>query len=162
MRLPRKILACTDFSANGDEAVAYAAALATALDAELIVAHLFDGFVVLQHELLRAPTDGAVEKRRLEGLARLHELVQRVAAGRPVRCVCEHANARTDIPQLARREGAELIVVGRYGASGVGHLFVGSVTDFVVRNASVPVLAVGDGASVATHAGAHESAAHRS
>ncbi len=152
MRLPRRILACTDFSANGDEAVAYAAQLARALDAELVVAHLFNGFVIMQRELLRSPSDGETEARRAAGLERLQELVARVGGGVPARFVCEHADARTEIPHLARREGCELIVVGRYGQSGFAHLFVGSVTDSVVRNASVPVLAVGNGVAVEKHA----------
>lgn len=154
MRLPKRILACTDFSSGGDEAVAYAAELATALGAELLIAHLFDGFVVMQRELLRAPDDAERETRRLGGLSRLHELARQLGPrdGLTVRCLSEHGNPRTEIPRLAQREGADLIVVGRYGQSGVGHLFMGSVTDAIVRNASVPVLAVGNGGHVEARA----------
>lgn len=155
MRLPKRILACTDFSMGGNEAVDYALRLAAALGAEVVVAHLFDGYVVMQRELVRPPDDGEVETRRLGGLSRLHELVRQLApaAGVAVRCVCEHGNARSEIPRLAHREGADLIVLGRYGQSGVGHMFMGSVTDAIVRNASMPVLAVGDGGRPAAHAG---------
>lgn len=155
MRLPKRILACTDFSAGGNDAVDYAFRLAAALGAEVVVAHLFDGFVVMQRELVRPPDDGELESRRLAGLSRMHELVRQLApaAGVAVRCVCEHGNARSEIPRLAQREGAELIVLGRYGQSGVGHMFMGSVTDAIVRNASMPVLAVGEGARAADRAG---------
>ena len=153
MRLPKRILACTDFSSGGNEAVDYAIQLARALGAEVVIAHLFDGFVVMQRELVRPPDDGELESRRLGGLSRLHELVRQLApAGVAVRCLCEHGNARSEIPRLAQREGADLIVLGRYGQSGVGHMFMGSVTDAIVRNASMPVLAVGEGARAANRA----------
>ncbi len=160
MRLPKRILACTDFSSGGNEAVAYAADLAAALGAELVVAHLFDGFVMVQRELLRAPDAAELETRRLGGLSRLHELVRQLGPrdGAAARCVCEHGNPRSEIPRLAQREGADLIVVGRYGQSGVGQMFMGSVTDAIVRNASMPVLAVGNGARVTTRAGDHAQA----
>jgi len=155
MRLPKRILACTDFSIGGNEAVDYAIHLAAALGAEVVIAHLFDGFVVMQRELVRPPDDGELETRRLAGLSRLHELARRLAPadGVGIRCVCEHGNPRSEIPRLAQREGADLIVLGRFGQSGVGHMFMGSVTDAIVRNASMPVLAVGDGTRAERRAG---------
>ena len=153
MRLPKRILACTDFSVGGDEAVAYAIDLAAVLGAEVVIAHLFDGPVMMQRELVRPPGGGELESRRIGGVARLHEVARRFARdGVATRAICEHGDPRTEIPRLAQREGAELIVVGRYGQSGVGHLFMGSVTDAIVRNASMPVLAVGNGARPATRA----------
>jgi len=154
MQLPKRILACTDFSTGGNDAVAYALELGAALGAEVVLAHLFDGFVLMQRELWRPPNDSDVETRRMGGLARLQELARRLARpGLTTRCVCEHGNARTEIPRLAQREGADLIVLGRYGQSGIGHLFMGSVTDAIVRNASMPVLAVGNGAHAEARAG---------
>lgn len=159
MRLPKRILACTDFSVGGDEAVAYAVELAAALGADVLIAHLFDGFIVTQHELMRPPDSDAEETRRIGGLSRLHELSRRLARpGVATRCLCEHGNPRSDIPRLAQREGADLIVLGRYGQSGLGHMFMGSVTDAIVRNASMPVLAVGNGVRTEKRAGATDDA----
>jgi nucleotide-binding universal stress UspA family protein len=152
MRLPRTILACTDFSNGGNEAVAYAIELAAALHSDLVLAHFFNGFVVMQHELLRSPDAAEIESRRLGGLARLQELARNLShGGVAIRCVCEHGDPRTGIPRLAQHERAELIVIGRYGQSGVGRLFVGSVADAIVRNASAPVLAVGEAGPVGAH-----------
>jgi nucleotide-binding universal stress UspA family protein len=162
MVLPRRILACTDLSAAGNEAVAYAAELTRVLGAELVVAHLFDGYVVTQRELLRAPERTEIAARRERLVEELRAVVQRVAPGVAARFICEHADAHREIPALAAREGADLIVVGRYGHSGFARFFVGSVTDSVVRNASVPVLAVGDGSRVAVHAGGGVQAVQRS
>jgi nucleotide-binding universal stress UspA family protein len=153
MRIPRRILACTDFSPGSAEAVAYAIELAAAIHAEVVLAHLFDGAVMMPRELFRPPGPTALAARRELGLAQLRELARSLwRDGVAIHCVCEHGDARTEIPRLAQRERADLIVVGRFGQSGISRLFMGSVTDAIVRNASVPVLAVGDGDHVAAHA----------
>ena len=42
----------------------------------------------------------------------------------------------------AEAENADVIVIGTSGRSGVGRMFMGSTSDHVVRNATVPVLVV--------------------
>jgi nucleotide-binding universal stress UspA family protein len=42
----------------------------------------------------------------------------------------------------ATSEGADIIVIGSSGKSGVGRMLMGSVTDDVVRRAAVPVMVV--------------------
>jgi nucleotide-binding universal stress UspA family protein len=160
MSLPRRILACTDLSPAGNDAVAYAAQLAQACGAELIVAHLFDGFVMMQRELLRDAGRSEVAQRREQRLEELQSVVRRLASGSSVRCICEHADAHREIPKLAAREGVDLIVLGRYGHGGFARFFVGSVTDAVVRNAGVPVLAVGGGTRAASRATESQPAPH--
>jgi nucleotide-binding universal stress UspA family protein len=160
MSLPRRILACTDLSPAGNDAVAYAAQLAQACGAELIVAHLFNGYVMMQRELLREPAQRDAMQRRERLLEELRSVVGQLAPGRSIRCICEHADAHREIPNLAAREGADLIVLGRYGHGGFARFFMGSVTDAVVRNAGVPVLAVGDGARATSRAGDAQAARH--
>jgi nucleotide-binding universal stress UspA family protein len=46
------------------------------------------------------------------------------------------------IVSAAEAEGADLIVVGSHGRGTVGRFLVGSVSDFIVRHASCPVLVV--------------------
>jgi nucleotide-binding universal stress UspA family protein len=46
------------------------------------------------------------------------------------------------IVSAAEAEGADLIVVGSHGRGPVGRFLVGSVSDFIVRHASCPVLVV--------------------
>jgi len=43
---------------------------------------------------------------------------------------------------LAKREGADLIVMGTHGRTGIDHLLAGSVAEKVVRLAPCPVLTV--------------------
>jgi nucleotide-binding universal stress UspA family protein len=42
----------------------------------------------------------------------------------------------------AASEGADVIVIGTHGRSGVGRMLLGSTSDDVIRNADVPVLVV--------------------
>jgi nucleotide-binding universal stress UspA family protein len=46
------------------------------------------------------------------------------------------------IVAAAEAEGADLIVVGTSGRGGVGRMLMGSTSDWVIRNATVPVLVV--------------------
>jgi nucleotide-binding universal stress UspA family protein len=46
------------------------------------------------------------------------------------------------IVQYARESGADLIVIGSHGRSGISRLVLGSVAEGVIRNATVPVLVV--------------------
>jgi nucleotide-binding universal stress UspA family protein len=46
------------------------------------------------------------------------------------------------ITQEARRWGADLLVAGTHGRSGLKHLLMGSVAEGIVRHTPVPVLLV--------------------
>jgi universal stress protein A len=43
---------------------------------------------------------------------------------------------------MATERGADLIVMGTHGRSGLSHLFLGSVAERVVRTAPCPVLTI--------------------
>jgi len=47
-----------------------------------------------------------------------------------------------EICQLAKRQRADLIVVGTHGRTGLAHVLIGSVAERVVRHAGRPVLTV--------------------
>ncbi len=49
-----------------------------------------------------------------------------------------------EINQVAREEGANLVVMGTHGRSGLAHLLFGSVAEQVVRTAPCPVVTVRD------------------
>jgi nucleotide-binding universal stress UspA family protein len=136
----RTILHPTDFSDTCRPAFDLACALARDYKAELIVAHA----VVPTH--VYAP-DGIVAgfpgEDRLEVHARLAHLRPadpsvnvdyRAVEGEPVEAILD----------LARKIGADLIVMGTHGSSGLMRLLTGSVAESVVRQAPCPVLTVRD------------------
>jgi nucleotide-binding universal stress UspA family protein len=62
------------------------------------------------------------------------------------------------IARSAAELGAELIVVGTHGRTGIGRLALGSTADRVIGDAECSVLAVRLGAHVVSRAGATASA----
>ncbi len=49
---------------------------------------------------------------------------------------------KTEILSIADEWSADLIVVGTHGRTGLSHLFLGSVAEYVVRHSKVPVIVV--------------------
>lgn len=66
--------------------------------------------------------------------------------GQPPEVIVSHAN----------EAGADLIVLGRQGRTGVGEQVLGSVTDQVLRNTDVPVLVVPSGNLTSTDGGTYD------
>lgn len=139
----RKILSPVDFSETSLHALDYASALAKQLGAELHLLHTYqlpvyalpDGALMASPEYvnelsakLQRELDKLVEARQEEGLS-LHG---HLSEGVP------HA----EICRQAKELGADLVVMGTHGRSGLGHLLLGSVTEKVVRSSEVPVLTV--------------------
>jgi nucleotide-binding universal stress UspA family protein len=67
---------------------------------------------------------------------------QRVLADLPVHEVIEEGEAAAAICREAAARRADVIVVGSHGRTGVRRLFLGSVSERVVRHAPCPVLVV--------------------
>lgn len=63
-------------------------------------------------------------------------------AGLTVEARMVAADPRTAIVDGARKEGAELIIVGSHGRSGLSKLFLGSVASHVIAHAHCNVLVV--------------------
>ena len=73
-----------------------------------------------------------------------HELVERIAsemrcAGFKVETAVEVGDIREKIIDAAEEWGADLIVVGSHGRSGIPRFLLGSVAEFVARNAKCSV-----------------------
>jgi len=73
-----------------------------------------------------------------------HELADTSAAlpDVPVEKVVEVGDAAAAICQVAERLGVDVVVVGSHGRTGLARLFLGSVSEHVVRHAPCPVLVI--------------------
>ena len=56
--------------------------------------------------------------------------------------VCQHPSPGRALCQMAEDEGADLLILGSHGRSGLSRAFLGSVAEKVVRHAPCPVLVV--------------------
>ena len=140
------ILVATDFSDVSERAVSAAAVLAKQLGAKITLIHSYDPDPLIPpgaiprpqefREKITAEMTGAVTKK-------LHEIQTGPLAGLDVTAeVLTHRSAAAAITEHAKKVGADLIVVGTSGRTGIGHLLIGSVAEKVVRHAHCPVLAV--------------------
>jgi nucleotide-binding universal stress UspA family protein len=134
----RKILLPVDGSEHSAKAVPVAAELGRTNESEVVVLH------VREHEMMWAAdvdietlpeatelVDEAVRELKDVGVSVRGE-VMRAAHGQTPRVILD----------VARAEGADLIVMGTRGASDWGRVLLGSVTHKVVHLAECPVLIV--------------------
>jgi nucleotide-binding universal stress UspA family protein len=142
----KKILVATDFGQASETALNYGRALALQFNATLHVLHVMPsvaiaaaaeyGFSGLPVELLAEMEAGA--RRTTEELLTAEDrgLLSATAA------VVTHSAPPAAIVEYAAAHHIDLIVVGTHGRGALGHLFLGSVAERVVRAAPCPVLAV--------------------
>jgi nucleotide-binding universal stress UspA family protein len=140
-RTRRQILVATDFSEGSDEALAHAIDVARADGAAIEILHVIE----LAEELPFGTTYVDADYRALYGSIerRLSEPAGRVrAAGVPCATKIASGVPADEIAKRGRAAGADLIVVGTHGRTGLAHMMLGSVAERVVRRASCPVLTV--------------------
>ena len=138
------ILCPVDFSPNSDRAMLYAGALAQRFGADLTVLHvIYDPLDItcshiphppleqLREELMRQ-AEQALQQRVRRRLGFLPRVKTALAAGPPFR----------QIIRYAREHGADLIVMGTQGLSGLDRLIMGSTAERVVRRAPCPVVSI--------------------
>lgn len=143
MRRFRTILVPVDFSSHASAALDVAIELAREPGAKL---HLFHAYeiplgtippygVAIPEALLSDVRDAAA--RRLEKSA--HKVQE---AGVACETHILHAPPSEGIVEAARSVGADLIVMGTRGLTGLKHVLLGSVAERVLRTAPCPVLTI--------------------
>lgn len=138
----RRVLCATDFSSSAVVALDWASALALSEKAELHVVHAWQ---LPDPGALFAPLGGRIGMPELAAeVAREVDLaLAKVCEGHPVASrVVARGLPDGAIVALARELGADLIVVGTHGRSGLAHVLLGSIAERVIRLSPVPVVTV--------------------
>ena len=133
-----QILVATDFSPQASNALEWGRRLAGAFEAKLILLHVIDIFSM---ERIGCVTGGfdplsLLREQARKCMAELKTLVP------DARTVIREGSPRPVIVDAALELDCQLIVMGTHGRSGLAHLLLGSVAEYVVRNGKVPVLTV--------------------
>lgn len=145
----KKILFPTDFSPAADNALAYALAIAKAQGASLLLMHTY-----------RLPLDYSIPPNIIDMMekdehAKVEQALMRYAQGIKEKQDCQDVEVSTlavqgftseTIAGTAKSEGADLIVMGTKGASGVAGTLLGSMTSSVIGQAHCPLLVVPESA----------------
>jgi len=138
-----------DFSVHARAALFAATDLAKRLSADL---HLIHVVHTPSYAYGYAPTGGVVAvppqidmvEVRENALTSLRDVVDGIRdfPGKVEPHVVEGAGISDMIRECAEKLGADLIVMGTHGRTGLAHVFLGSVAERTLRNAPCPVLTV--------------------
>ena len=134
-----RILVATDFSVQARNALEWAQRFADAFGARLILLHVIDIFSLAEMGcVMEGGTDplGLLREQARRSMSELKTLVPNAET------VIREASPRPAIVDAALELNCQMIVMGTHGRSGLAHLLLGSVAEYVVRNSKVPVLAV--------------------
>jgi len=135
-----KVLLATDLTDASAAATDEAFVLAQRLGAALLVVSVIDpGSLRLPGGRFTERVDQVRARREVAA----QQLVERGrGVGVRVSFLVWEGNPGEAIVEAADAEDADLILVGSHGRGAVGRVLLGSVSEFVVRNAHCPVLVV--------------------
>ena len=144
-----KILSATDFSEDSNLALSYAEELAKRFTAEIILLHVDQALppVMISPDMGPVMDVGAMtriaEEQRMAAQKELDKIVNRMReAGFKTRSMLKVGSPFLEIIHAAQGEGADLIVMGTHGRTGIAHVLMGSVAERVVQKAHCPVLTI--------------------
>jgi nucleotide-binding universal stress UspA family protein len=139
----KRILLAVDRSPRADAVATIAAETALGAHATVRLLHVAPEPSAVQdaHGRVVAYADQEAESLRSRGLDYLRGLEVHFA-GVPVESVVRFGDPVTQILDDAEAFGADLIVVGTAGRSGIGRVLLGSVAERVFGKATVPVMLV--------------------
>jgi nucleotide-binding universal stress UspA family protein len=133
-----RILCPIDFSEISQHALAYATAMARWYDARLTVLHVYSNVAAM--DLPPLVLDDVDRERVLGAMRRFASCVPSTVAVDFL--LQEGGFSHEEIVAQATATRADLLVLGTHGRSGFQHLFLGSVTEKVMRKATCPTLIV--------------------
>ena len=141
----RRILHATDFSRASGAAFTKALDLAKTNKAELLVVHVLTSTVPMVGDGYVSPEvyEDLAASARAYGKKNLDALVAKAKkAGVRAKSILLEGVPHEQIARTARRQRADLVVVGTHGRTGLAKLFLGSVAGRVIAIAPCPVMTV--------------------
>ncbi|MGH7895395.1 MAG: universal stress protein [Candidatus Binatia bacterium] len=139
----RRILVPHDFSTHADRALRTALDLAARAGARLTVLHVTSPIALQQGFPPTVTLHPPTTETLAELTAYLRRRVTRVRARtRSAVPTCRVTVGDPDREIVAAAGGADLVVMGTQGLTGLPHLLIGSVAEKVVRHSPVPVMTV--------------------
>lgn len=143
------ILVPTDFSGNAIHAIDYALTLARAMEANLLLLHVFKPQVTRANVVYPYITE-EIALLKNEAAEKLNEITSGIHDNYGVSCttLVLVGNPVDEIIDTAKNRNVDLVVMGTQGASGIKKILFGSNTAAVIERATCPVLAVPEDAVI--------------
>jgi nucleotide-binding universal stress UspA family protein len=140
----KMILAPVDFSPVSQTVVETAAVLAKSVDAYVVLVHVVSlPLEADNYQLAVAGYTAAALRTEREADKQLAALRRQVDdGGVPCQVIRLSGYPRTLIPELARKYGADYIVIGSHPHSSLYQFVAGSTVDSLIKEANCPVIVV--------------------
>lgn len=139
----KRIVVGFDFDGASHLALQVASVLARWLGAEVIIAHS------VSLPPTKAQTSQALSHEISQMIMEAESAVRRAIRNEsdlaviPHKTIVRYSSPSRLLTELAELEQSDLIIVGAHGRHGIGQLFLGSVSESVLRDATCPVLILG-------------------
>ncbi len=138
----KKIMIPVDFSEHSQYALEVAAQLAKKHNSKLIMLHMMGlspSFLTKDEsqEVFEAMYYMKLAEKQFDAFLKFDYL-----KGIEVETLVRNYREFSEVDTVAQEHDVDLIVMGSHGSSGIKEVFVGSNTEKVVRNSSIPVLVV--------------------
>jgi universal stress protein A len=133
-----RILVATDFSDQAHNALNLARFLADAFPAKLVLLHVIDIESLAEIASVPGGTDPLPIVRDCAEI-NMHKLK---ALMPDAETIVREGSTRRAIVEAALELKCQMIVIGTHGRSGLSHLLIGSVAEYVLHNCKLPVLTV--------------------
>ncbi|WP_027107617.1 universal stress protein [Lacticigenium naphthae] len=139
----KRILVAIDGSKAADHAFKKAVAVAKRNDSELVIAHVID---TRAYQSFTTFEGGSMQNNAKDEANRTLNEYERYANNHgleKVKIILEFGSPKSIIAkQLPKQEKVDLIMLGATGLNAVERLFIGSVSEYVIRHAESDVLIV--------------------
>lgn len=142
----KKILFCTDFSEDSHWAFTYALDLAKTYKANLLIFHVTPEPVHPEQLSLYLPPEKLEElkvsqKKEVDQQLKNH-YVKKMGRFKSYQISLKEGEPFLEIIHKAKKDSADLIVMGTHGRTGLDHVIFGSTAEKVVRKSPCPVLTI--------------------
>lgn len=142
----KRILCSIDLSEHSERVVSWAMDIAREYACPVVLLSVIEDFFPYT-QLYKSLQDVGVAKAMDDVRAEMGRELERFAVAHREAGVSVETSVRTghpdrEIVDAARESGADLIVIGSHGRTGVEHALLGSVAEKVLRKAHCPVLTV--------------------
>ena len=143
----KKILVPVDFSVNSENALDFAIQFNKIIKGKIAILHVLElpaGSVNYEGDLTSATAEVIYRRELIDGTStKLHELEDRVRnEGQEVSIRMEFGSPYKGIGKELAEEGADWVILGSKGASGLKEIFVGSNAERVIRHSNCPVITI--------------------
>jgi nucleotide-binding universal stress UspA family protein len=140
----RKILYPTDFSDTAEKAIPFLKQLKDTGTEEVIILHIIDTYR-LRIPSIYTPTNliSFIDKMLIEATEKAKKVADVLTdAGIGTRIRIEQGLPFREILRVEDEEDVSIIVIGSHGRSNIEEMFLGSVSENVMRKSKSPVLIV--------------------